>query len=102
MYVLSGSHEEEGIRYNSECKFTSWTTCSFSWHVCIHKLFALEGLSEPCSKMGNEKKRNEEQQFVGQLDAILASASGVELTNAIPNPPAIRAPIIARNLRIKL
>jgi hypothetical protein len=44
-----------------------------------------------------------EQQFVGQLDAILASTSGVELTNAIPNPPAaIRAPIIARNLRIKL
>jgi hypothetical protein len=48
------------------------------------------------------KKRNEEQQFVGQLDASLASASGVELTNAIPNPSAIRAPIIARNLRIKL
>jgi hypothetical protein len=48
------------------------------------------------------KKRNEEQQFVGQLDASLVSASGVELTNAIPNPPAIRAPIIARNLRIKL
>jgi hypothetical protein len=39
-----------------------------------------------------------EQQFVGQLDAILASTSDVELTNAIPNPPDIRAPIIARNL----
>jgi hypothetical protein len=48
--------------------------------------------------MGNEKK----EKVVGQLAASLASASGIELTNAIPNPSTIRAPIIARNLRIKL
>jgi hypothetical protein len=29
-----------------------------------------------------------------------STACGVKLTTAIPNPPAIKAPIIARNLRI--
>jgi hypothetical protein len=48
------------------------------------------------------KKEKRRAAVCWSVRCYLASASGVELTNAIPNPPAIRAPIIATNLRIKL
>jgi hypothetical protein len=71
-------------------------------NILTHKASGVDFcfMHKSCKESGHALHDEKREKGMYQLVAKAVCAASGELASAIPNPPAIKAPIIARNLRI--